>query len=336
MLDHVILHLGVHKTGSTSIQQFLAENRSFLAKMRCLYPKSLPTNHSAFITSLFSERPELYDIHLRAGKTRELITSEYTAIAEDLKKECLDSFCSKMILSGEDGCELSQLGVKKLIDFTRELMADEGKLDIILFVRHPLQFIASAIQENVKSNHLTIEESLRIHSSKIANKYHMLFSRLSEAQPSASISFLMFEKVADHKDGLIGFFCDQVGIEYQSLQTDYHSNKTLCHESIIVIDYARRHKINISNADMDALCLVKGQGFWPFSESEQSALLELCKADCIFLRNRFNIDYLSKPISKQSICRNPSIFIDELHKLNAPAGVSFELASLVELALKDC
>jgi hypothetical protein len=60
----LVLHVGTHKTGTTSIQKVLAENRQFLRRQRLIYPdggrqfSKVTRGHQDFSTSLSGIDPE--------------------------------------------------------------------------------------------------------------------------------------------------------------------------------------------------------------------------------------------------------------------------------------
>lgn len=56
----LILHLGMPKTGSTSIQTFMAQNRDNLLALGVLYPKvNISTNNHNFISIFLNEHENI-------------------------------------------------------------------------------------------------------------------------------------------------------------------------------------------------------------------------------------------------------------------------------------
>jgi hypothetical protein len=79
----IILHIGLHKTGTTTIQNVLHANREFLLRREgVLYP-SLAPNLSGALNTVFSDQPQ----KLKAGKVVGFTTEEIAA----RRKEYLDS-----------------------------------------------------------------------------------------------------------------------------------------------------------------------------------------------------------------------------------------------------
>lgn len=63
-----ILHIGMPKTGTSSIQETLSQENEI---EECEYLKIGPSsNHSTIIYSLVSKRPELHHVHIAAQRTK--------------------------------------------------------------------------------------------------------------------------------------------------------------------------------------------------------------------------------------------------------------------------
>ena len=65
MFDKIILHVGLHKTGTTSLQSYFGKNRKELKSLGVLYPEFsinnfTPNNHSWPIKNLTMNHPNQY------------------------------------------------------------------------------------------------------------------------------------------------------------------------------------------------------------------------------------------------------------------------------------
>ena len=74
MINNIFLHIGVHKTASTTIQNTLYSEREKLSDAGILYPEFrlgdiVISNHSIQFYSLFCEEPEKYHINVSHGFT---------------------------------------------------------------------------------------------------------------------------------------------------------------------------------------------------------------------------------------------------------------------------
>jgi hypothetical protein len=66
-MRELFLHVGMHKTGTTSIQQTLHANRARLQRAGLSYFEAEETNHSRTVFSAFAEAPHLYHANRRQG-----------------------------------------------------------------------------------------------------------------------------------------------------------------------------------------------------------------------------------------------------------------------------
>ncbi len=144
MLKHCILHVGLHKTGSTSIQTTL---HSHLDDENFTYADLGSANHSVRIFSLFTDKPEEYHVH----KKRALSLKEIEKFNHQARKmliENIDSCTSEnMIISAEDISSLSKAGVERLKKFLEEHFQ---KITVVAYVRPPFSLMESSFQQRLK------------------------------------------------------------------------------------------------------------------------------------------------------------------------------------------
>ena len=109
----LILHIGVHKTATSSIQQNFANlDPEVLRKYGYLYPVfsngyNKLANHSAIFYSLFTENPLKYHMNIRRGiNTLDKVESLHAFYKEQILNS-FDSGAAVVIISGEDISSLS-------------------------------------------------------------------------------------------------------------------------------------------------------------------------------------------------------------------------------------
>lgn len=77
MIKNIFLHIGIHKTASTTIQNSLYTEREKLAEAGILYPvfnirENNASNHSIAFYSLICEEPQKYHINVGHGFTTKI------------------------------------------------------------------------------------------------------------------------------------------------------------------------------------------------------------------------------------------------------------------------
>lgn len=149
------LHLGFHKTGSTTLQKCLAKNRSFLLKQGINYPE-FPNlysesndkliQHSVPIYSTFSNNTHDYHVNRRFfGKDKKRIDEANNVYLSQLENELSKEY--SIFLSGEDISLLSRNERSPLI----ELIKGHGyHIKPFALVRDPYEYICSIYQQLIK------------------------------------------------------------------------------------------------------------------------------------------------------------------------------------------
>ena len=143
-MKEVILHIGLHKTGSTSIQKALKGYNKDGVKSIGFEEE----NHSIPMYTIFSENRYDYHIWSNENYCRDDIENKKSDYLKILSSECINDKIKTLIISGEDLSVLNNSEVKILADYLRE---KNVKTTIICYVRDPLSWIASNSQERVKA-----------------------------------------------------------------------------------------------------------------------------------------------------------------------------------------
>jgi len=148
------LHIGITKTGTKSLQEFLATNRLVLAKKGILYPRCLGRINQHKLAQYLWNFDKLYSMK---GKLRLLpkkfIKAGLTSkeLVEDFRKETLSSFqkeiqnsnCKKLLISAE---ALSNTFSAKEIQFLKKFLDDfVNEYMIIVYLRSQHERMTSSL-----------------------------------------------------------------------------------------------------------------------------------------------------------------------------------------------
>ena len=217
--NNVILHLGVHKTGTSSIQRSLwaAANRNELLEQGVYFPLSLNWNHSEFFHSAFSDSPEQYHTNKARGESRVEIVSRVARQQLRLSREISGLNGYSIVFSGEDGSILTERGLARLRDYLEKIIPKLRAFDVIVYTRHPVSYVGSAVQENVKGNQLTLEFARDWHISVSEGRYGKLWERLKNVFGSENVHFRAFENAKKKTSGVVGDFADLLGLCVDSI-----------------------------------------------------------------------------------------------------------------------
>lgn len=142
-MKQVYLHIGLHKTGSTSLQRAL--NGYDDKKTR--YASFNTENHSIPIYTIFSKKRYQYHIWKNAGLTNNQIDDKRGMYLANLINDLTDQDYENLIISGEAISILSSEEKKELIDIIKQYNIN---IKIIAYVRSPEKLAASIFNQVVK------------------------------------------------------------------------------------------------------------------------------------------------------------------------------------------
>lgn len=134
-MRHLFLHVGMHKTGTSSIQRTLHSNKILLAKHGIGYNDSL-INHSALLRLAFQdERTPGASPDKRAMFRHSLI---------QFFKTCEQP---TLVISGEGASHLSWGAAQDMLAFLRKMV---DRITIVIYVRPPRSMVSSIIQQRIR------------------------------------------------------------------------------------------------------------------------------------------------------------------------------------------
>jgi hypothetical protein len=145
------LHVGLEKTGTTSIQRFLSNNKKALLKRGYLHPKCLcDSNHSRI--SIFAGRKELtQDLCKYQGLSNRQEISHFLSefrkkLVNEVKKKnpknvvISDEHCSSRLLSSKD------------LEALRDLLLEFSKsIKVLMYIRRQDEFLLSSYSTSIIS-----------------------------------------------------------------------------------------------------------------------------------------------------------------------------------------
>lgn len=183
-MANCIVHIGIHKTGSTSIQNSLNgfEDENFV------YLKLRHANHSVELGSFFGfrkEAPVNFNNH-----TLKLI-----------EKTLLHSKQRTVVISGEDISAFNTNQLKKFADF---LHLHFTHVQVIGYVRSPGAYMQSAFQEVLKSN--------PVKKINFYRNFENTFKKFDNVFGAANVKLIKFDRNRFENGCVVTDFCNQIGL----------------------------------------------------------------------------------------------------------------------------
>lgn len=138
-----LLHVGMHKTGSSAIQ--LALSRSFDGYVDL----GRGPNHSGALHAAFAENPGAYHFFRRLGLDDQELAGIRQQVLERLATALADGR-QRYVLSGEDMCSLDDSELERLKAF---ILGYVDTVDVVAYVRSPASFMGSAFQQRIRGGY---------------------------------------------------------------------------------------------------------------------------------------------------------------------------------------
>ena len=214
-MKEVILHIGMHKTGTTSIQDSLygIDSNGF----RTI--RFAEKNHSIPIYTIFHENKLNYPIWKNQGYNESQIIEKKAAYEKILEEEISDESVDCFILSGEDMSNLTENEQINLCEFFKERNL---KVKVIYVVREPFSFAASANQQNAIGGTRAL--------AKVNPGYQRRISGFIKGCGRENISIFKYEQLI--QDGLIKTFSEIIGV---TLTEKPRRNESVTAEALALI-----------------------------------------------------------------------------------------------------
>lgn len=201
----IIVHAGLHKTGTTSIQDNCYKHRDLLLEHGIFYPSfrfrdRLIVNHSDPITGAICSVDKLYAMPVRMHVEEDPTEAIETFSAQF--NEILDTpRADTLLLSAEQLCDFKPNDLQNL---RTRLLECTDKLEVMAFIRSPASSLESILQQRNVSGVLVEPQSiLRV----VGKRFH----RLESAFPDL-LEMHNFHDAVQHPSGLVGYFLCTLGI----------------------------------------------------------------------------------------------------------------------------
>lgn len=233
----IILHIGLPKTGTTSIQRNLRQKDTEIQKYGYLYPSGdikfpdghkYNENHSKQLFLLFRQDPEKFGEFATLNLKNKSLRRARTKIRESLISEIQNPDLEKIVLSSE---ALPQMAEIELLDLKLffETHLPGCEFEIVVFCRHPLDHAASTFQQKSKFRTNFAPDVVWAYSS-ILTKYARVFSK-------EAISIYKYEEAAEKKESIVRIFFEKIGLPKDMVEDHKVVNASLSQAALDLLKY---------------------------------------------------------------------------------------------------
>jgi|GEM_PF-3576397 len=235
----LILHVGLHRTGSTSVQHALTASREKLRSIGVLYPHagSIEVAHHGLSFALGEKTNSPW------GPLPPL-----DQLLSELQTEINASRCHTVLISSEDFRALCYEKKPAVVERTRQFLALFSHVRIICFLRHQIPYLDSAYRINVAWSGHRLELDFRPwvqrdcvrpwYDCQQIERFYRQFS------PDITVDFLSFA-AAKQSGALVRYFYEQAGI-LDAYAGEVRVNESASRLSILAMLAANQRKLSLA------------------------------------------------------------------------------------------
>lgn len=230
-MRRLYLHIGMHKTGSSSIQASLAEGRAAARRFGVDYPDLGPNQSRAF-NAVFGasedvERsgPSDRDAERRRGELAARLTAGPSP---------------SVVVSAEALSHYRDVRAPALAAFLRGLFDD---VRVVVYVRDPLAWASSQAQQHIAQGRVTLADlrhpdpNDRRRGRSILPAYRAVVETYIDAFGRDAVDVRSFDPARFVGGGLIADFCHAVGAPDLAAELpEPRRNTAISYESVLLID----------------------------------------------------------------------------------------------------
>lgn len=277
----IILHAGLHKTGTTSVQENCARHAELLQEHGIVYPsfsfrERRINNHSDPLAGVFSSRPLAYGMVRRQGVEDDPSVA-ISAFTEQLEAILAEPRGETLVLSAEMVADFNPDDIGAL---KKRLLQSTDRLQVIAYVRSPQSSLASILQQRALAG---IAGKPRDLTDVVRNR----FERLQRAFPDA-LEPQNFHQAVLHPGGLVGHFLELIGLPRSTIETlaFSHANSRISAEAYRLIEAinlayphgtSEQHGVKRHYHDMRSLQALPGQTFRIDASDDQDLVAALAR-----------------------------------------------------------
>ncbi|HZZ80281.1 MAG TPA: hypothetical protein VFE62_17345, partial [Gemmataceae bacterium] len=207
------LHIGTEKTGTSSVQNFLAANRARLAHMGILYPETPGAKNHTGLAAAAQDVTDTGPLRKTLGLQNRNDVEAYRAkLIEGLKEEYRGGAFKTVIMSNEH-CS-SRLLRDEEVQWLKDILAPHfEKIRIVVYLRRQDDYLLSIYSTAVKSGSVRPLEVPPLRSAAARYDYWPFLSRWARVFGRDAIVCRKFERATLKNGDVIDDLLSVIGVE---------------------------------------------------------------------------------------------------------------------------
>lgn len=240
-----IVHAGIPKTGTTTIQSACFEARQTLhLKGDVLYPGKWPVDQ-LHLQPAFMSDTRAYAERFRGHSDVNRLRRESDKLLAAFEAEIRKSRATTVLLSCEGFYNLDRAALARLRDWLFS-MVDE--VEVFFVTREPVSLATSVVQQVVKLGEVLDD----VYARYPRPSFRTNLGGAIEIFGRDAIKVLTLESMARHHEGIVGAFLDHVGVTSETarnavLQAEERHNVSLTNEAVQILSSLNRQLPLLSN-----------------------------------------------------------------------------------------
>lgn len=252
MVDKIWMHIGAAKTGTTSLQYWLMNNRHALEDRGLLFPKTPGKfNHIALAAYALegSKGMEELRITCRANK-HPSIGAFRQKFASDLKEEVNEKGCNQLVFSNEHcSARLKSISeIERLRNFLQHFCND---VQIILYIREPIEFLSSWYSTMIASGGSSDFPYDPSDDLLNAVDWLKMFRMWASVFGDEAITVRRFDRSNLVEGDLVKDFCDILSLDPAGLENAGRMNESMGLKSILFMKQLNKTLPRIENGRLN-------------------------------------------------------------------------------------
>lgn len=197
-----VLHIGLHKTGTSSIQRTLAEG---LDDPNFTYLNMGAVNHSGIMTNAFGSARKRARHQANVGRTSDHADRIQQRVSRTLSAALADQPDKNMIISGESMSGLTQ---DELVAMRDQLQQHFTDFRIVGYVRPPKSHIQSLYQQEIKSRSVALDPQ----SLKRIYEFRIQLQKFDTVFGAANVNLYKYDPALFPEGDVVRHFAAKIGI----------------------------------------------------------------------------------------------------------------------------
>ena len=202
-MSRIVLHVGTHKTATTTVQDTLALNRRRLVEQGIVFPQIGPNAGQHSLVTAWFDLPERYRDSRPAREAWRGLAAEHAPGAATV------IVSSEELSRGRPGVDMRELA---------DLVAPFGRRTVVCLLRSQLAYLQSIYLQVIRDARIArfeefLNQSLRSnHATGVMLDYGALYDRLLAGFAADEIVFLSYEAAARAPGGVVGYLLERTGL----------------------------------------------------------------------------------------------------------------------------